>query len=195
VLNIFTCSLIVDPTPLLLHNFASQCVIFTVCTAMNALQCRKLHTRFRKNQSTLSKFEMEHTLTTDWFFWKAWLLPLYEGTWPKNSVITLRDSKCYVTHRKSYWIFQKNKTYLFWELYKIRKNNLRKKSKKFKCYCSLYTNLCELLSSKWIFVLDLKGPLTTYPIQNTLWRPMKAGLCQPNRNGHQEVLFHLRVQS
>lgn len=108
MLNIFTCSLIVDPMPFLLHNFASQCVTFTVCTAMNALQCRNVHTRFRKNPSTLSNFEMEHTLTTEWFFWKAWLLPLYEGTWSKNSVITSKDSNSSYTE-KSIDFFRKTK--------------------------------------------------------------------------------------
>ena len=68
MLNIFTRSLIVDSMPLLLHNCASQCVIFTVCTAMNALQCRNVHTRFRKNQSTVSNFVTEHTLITGCFF-------------------------------------------------------------------------------------------------------------------------------
>jgi hypothetical protein len=74
-----------------------------------------------------------NTFTTKWFFWKPCLLLLYEETWPKNSVITSKDSKCFVIYKKIYWNFQENNICLFWKLYKMHKNSLRKKNQKFPC--------------------------------------------------------------
>jgi hypothetical protein len=65
MLLIFPCSVIVAPMSFLPHNYASQYIVITVCTAVNALHYRNVRTRLREKQSTLSNFEMGHTLMTE----------------------------------------------------------------------------------------------------------------------------------